>query len=114
MLQRRPAVAFVSYARWPRGRALPDTDAWMVIPELAVEVIGPRDQAEELRIRVRDYFHAGVQRVWAVYPKLDMVDVYESLTSVRARTIAEELDGGAVLPGLHFPVATLFDGPARP
>src|SRR4051794_13502325 len=37
-LQRRPDVAFVSYARWPKSRRSPDTAAWDVIPDLAIEV----------------------------------------------------------------------------
>src|SRR5688572_12345926 len=40
-LQRRPGVAFVSYGRWPKGRPVPRTAAWQVIPDLAVEVISP-------------------------------------------------------------------------
>jgi Uma2 family endonuclease len=108
-LRRRPDVAFVSYGRWAKGRRLPDTDPWMVIPDLAVEVVSPTDQAEELRVRVRDYFQAGVQQVWVVYPKLELVDVYESLTHVRGRTLTEELEGGSVLPNFRLPVAAIFE-----
>src|SRR5262245_35037567 len=36
--KRRPDVAYVSYERWPRNKPVPETDAWDVIPDLAVEV----------------------------------------------------------------------------
>ncbi|HYT92248.1 MAG TPA: Uma2 family endonuclease [Gemmataceae bacterium] len=108
-LKRRPDVAFVSYARWAKGRRLPDTDPWMVVPELAIEVVSPNDLAEDLRKKVQEYFQAGAQLVWVVYPKLGLVDVYESQSVVRVRTLAEELDGGSVLPDLRLPVAVLFE-----
>src|SRR4051812_30066976 len=38
-LQRRPDVSFVSYKRWPRERPFPNTAAWDVVPDLAVEVV---------------------------------------------------------------------------
>jgi Uma2 family endonuclease len=42
-LRRRPGVAFVSTARWPLDRALPETGDWDVVPDLAVEVISSND-----------------------------------------------------------------------
>src|SRR3954447_15239862 len=38
-LQRRPDVAFVSDARWPRKRHAPSAAAWNVVPDLAIEVV---------------------------------------------------------------------------
>lgn len=109
-LRRRPDVAFVSYARWPKGQPVTDTDPWMVIPDLAIEVVSPSDFAEELRIKVKDYFQAGVRQVWVIYPRLALVDVYESLTAVRSWSATEELEGGAVFPNLRLPLAPLFEG----
>src|SRR5262249_46173003 len=40
-LQRQPDVAFVSYDRWVRGRRVPRTSAWEVVPDLAIEVVSP-------------------------------------------------------------------------
>ena len=36
-LQRRPDLAFVSFARWPRGKPVPGMNAWEVVPDLAIE-----------------------------------------------------------------------------
>src|SRR3954464_5549317 len=33
-LQRRPDVAYVSYARWPRSRGIPTSAVWDIIPDL--------------------------------------------------------------------------------
>jgi Uma2 family endonuclease len=113
-LRRRPDVAFVSYGRWARNRLLPHTDPWPVVPDLAVEVVSPNDLAEDLRIKVHEYFQAGVQQVWVVYPKLALVDVYESTALVRPRTRSEEIAGEPVLPGLRLPVASLFEEASEP
>ena len=40
-LQRRPDLAVVTYARWPKGRPPSPNDTWNVVPDLAVEVVSP-------------------------------------------------------------------------
>jgi Uma2 family endonuclease len=106
---RRPDVAFVSFQRWPKGRREGlDENAWNVVPELAVEVVSPTDDAEELLDKVGEYFRAGVLLVWLIYPKQALVHVYESLTNVRGFTRSDTLDGGTVLPGFQLPLADLF------
>jgi Uma2 family endonuclease len=110
-LQRRPDAAFVSFQRWPADQPLPHTDPWNVVPELAAEVISPSNRAEEVLDRVAEYFQAGVQLVWMIYPRQQQVYVYESPTQVHIRTRSDELDGGQVLPGFRLALATVF-GPA--
>ncbi len=58
--------------------------------------------------KVEEYFRAGVERVWVVFPGAKKVYVYESPTSVRILTAADTLDGGPVLPGFQLPLANLF------
>lgn len=106
---RRVGAAFVSYQRWPKNRPLSIRDeAWDVVPDLAIEVVSPTDFAEDLLIRLDQYFRAGVQLLWVVYPSLRLIYVYESMTRIRVITTAEELDGGAVLPGFRVAAATLY------
>src|SRR5579883_2987129 len=107
-LQRRPDVSFVSFQRWPRGRPVPTTPAWEVVPDLAVEIVSPRNEAYEILEKVDEYFACGVQRVWIVYPPFSKVYDYASPTSVRILTRADVLTGGDVLPGLEIPLAELF------
>jgi Uma2 family endonuclease len=110
--QRRPDVAFVPYSRWSKGRPYPDTDFWEVLPDLCVEVVSPTDKADELREKVEEYFRAGVRLVWVVYPRLQVVDVFEAADRVRVLRRADALDGGAVLPGFGLKLADLFPDPA--
>jgi Uma2 family endonuclease len=107
---RRPAVAFVSFARWAKGRAIPERDnAWDVVPDLAVEVVSPNDLSEDVLGKIEEYFQAGVQLVWVVYPQRRIIHVYESFTRIRVLTRNDELDGGAVLPGFRLPLTALFE-----
>src|SRR6516165_8616083 len=101
--QRRPDVAFVSFATWPRDWRLPDTDFWPTVPELAVEVISPNDLYNEVLAKLRDYFQAGVLLVWVVEPSARQVSVYTSPTDHRTLTEEHILDGGQVLPGFKLP-----------
>jgi Uma2 family endonuclease len=108
-LQRRPDAAFVSYQGWAKNRPLPHTDPWPVVPELAAEVISKNNLAEELLDRIQEYFDAGVQLVWVVYPKQRLVYAYESPTRIQVLSQEQELDGGTVLPGFKLLVAALFE-----
>ena len=106
---RRPDAAFVRFQRWAADRPIPLTgNAWDVVPNLAVEVVSPHDLVEELMAKIQEYFQAGVELVWVVYPQQRTVHVYQSLTSVHVRTATDELDGGTVLPGFRLTVASLF------
>jgi Uma2 family endonuclease len=112
---RRPDVAFVAYDRWSTP-AIPvdDPPAWEVVPNLAVEVVSPTNRAEEIEDKIGDYFSAGVQLVWVVYPRHRRIYVYDSPTQNRILVESDELDGGAVLPGFRLKIATLFEALSKP
>lgn len=65
-LQRRPDLAFVSNARWPYNRNAPQTAAWDVVPDLAIEVNRRTNAGNEIIAKIAEYFRAGVQRVRVV------------------------------------------------
>ena len=113
-LRRRPDVAFVSTARWPLDRALPETGDWDVVPDLAVEVISPNDVFKDVLAKVREYFHYGVQVVWVIAPEERQVYVYDAPTHVRILTGQDELTGGEVVPGFRLPLGHLFQHAAAP
>jgi Uma2 family endonuclease len=108
-LQRRPDVAFVSHARWPFRRRVPNVPVWDMVPDLAVEVISPSNTAFEVQKKIHDYFEAGVTRVWVVYPDQAEVYVFVSPTQIQVLGLGQELDGGDLLPGFRLPVAALFE-----
>jgi Uma2 family endonuclease len=114
-IQRRPDLAFVSFDRWPRNRRIPNTAAWDVIPNLAIEVISPSNSGSEILEKIETYFSYGVERVWVIYPTQAQVYDYATATSVRILTRNDILDCEGVIPGLRLPLIELFpDDEERP
>jgi Uma2 family endonuclease len=107
-LRRRPDVAFVSAAKWLLDRPLPETGDWEMVPDLAVEVISPNDVFQDALAKMREYFRLGVKQVWIVLPVNREIYIYDSPKDVRILAADDELDGGALLPGLRLTVASLF------
>jgi Uma2 family endonuclease len=106
---RRPDVAFVSYQRWAKSLQVPTTgNAWNVVPNLTTEVVSPTDNVEDLDDKIAEYFRAGVQLVWVVYPTKSKIHVYSTPTQITVLTRADVLDGGTVVPGFRLPLADLF------
>jgi Uma2 family endonuclease len=111
-LVRIPDASFISWARLP-GRELPQEEIWGLAPDLAVEIISPSNTREEMQQKLVDYFGAGVQLVWYVYPPAREVHVYREPDAFTAVCADEVLDGGAVLPGFRLPLAKLFARPGE-
>ena len=107
--KRRPDVAFVSYNRWPREKQVPRTEAWDVVPNLAVEVVSSSNTADDVVDKLAEYFQVGVERVWVVYPSQRQVYVYASPTDVKVVTEDEELSDEVLLPGFRLALTALFD-----
>jgi Uma2 family endonuclease len=106
---RRPDVAFVSYKRWPKTKPVPSGDPWDVVPNLAIEVVSPTDKAGELETKIAEYFSAGVELAWVVYPTLSKIHVYSSPTQpITVFNVGDVLDGDTVVPGFKLPLAELF------
>jgi Uma2 family endonuclease len=107
--KRRPDLAFVSAEKWPIRRRAPKSEAWEIVPDLAIEVVSESNSANEINLKLVDYFQAGVRQVWVIYPGSHQVYVYPSLTSVKILTQAYELDGGELIPGFRLSLTELFE-----
>lgn len=107
--KRRPDVSFVSFDRWPKHRRVPAVNGWVVVPDLAIEVVSPTDGAVDLIEKVEEYLDAGVRRVWAVYPAMRCVYDYASAKAITILRVGDKLDGADVLPGFVLSLADLFE-----
>src|SRR5947209_2230367 len=110
-LVRIPAVAFTNWDRIP-GRRSPTAPIPRLAPNLAVEVLSRSNTRRELAVNRQDYFAAGVEIVWEIYPRRRTVMVYTFPTAQRRRasgpgklgagtaegTSSQSVAGLAVLP----------------
>lgn len=95
-----------------KGRLLddrPPDGILEIAPDLAVEVVSPRDNAQNIERKIEEYLDAGVRVIWVCYPALQTIHVYKR-GSVAARLgLGDELTGDDVLPGFSVRVADVFD-----
>lgn len=115
---RAPDVSFVRRDRLPGGKfprePIPD-----LVPDLAVEVLSPKNTRREMARKRKEYFDSGVRLVWIIDPKKRTVGVYTAPEAVTHLGPADALTGGDVLPGFAVRVADLFadladEPPAKP
>jgi len=102
---RAPDVGFIAAARVPKG-GLPD-GYFPGAPDLAVEVISPNDEADEIQFKVTQYLKYGTRMVVLVYPKSQTIVVHIP-TGSTTLDIDDEFDGGDVLPGFKLAVRDIF------
>ncbi|VAW41745.1 hypothetical protein MNBD_CHLOROFLEXI01-2033 [hydrothermal vent metagenome] len=96
-------VAFISKERIPKR---PRQGFLDIAPELIVEIVSPTDRWTNLQDKIEEYFAIGVQWIWVVEPKRQVIRVYHSPT--RAEVIGDLLQGEGVLEGFELSITTLF------
>ena len=106
--KRRPDVSFVSSGRLP-SKETASAPFLNLVPDLAVEVVSPRDTPRSVLDRVGQYLQAGVRLIWVIDPERRQAVVHRSLSQVREITENGELDGEDVIPGFRCQLAELFD-----
>lgn len=100
---RRPDIAFFTAEQ----RDLMKMGINQVAPFVA-EIISPSDNANRINQKMEEYFAAGVQVVWHIFPELQQVYVYTSPEAVvicRGQTLCS---GAPALPDLQIAAADLF------
>lgn len=111
---RVPDVCFVSWDRLPVRGIVPPEPILDLAPDLVVEILSKGNTRGEMSGKLREYFFAGVRRVWYVEPKNRTVQDYTSPEQMTTLTEGQTLDGGEVLPGLRIPLAEIFIQMPRP
>ncbi|MHB8897965.1 MAG: Uma2 family endonuclease [Thermoguttaceae bacterium] len=102
---RAPDVAFVRRQRIPEREPV---GFFPGSPDLAVEILSPKDTASDLLAKTQDWLDAGCLAVWVVDPQTLTVTVYRSRTEVQILMRQQVLEGGDVLPGFQVAVESLF------
>ena len=106
---RRPDISFIRFGRLP-GEVLPEGHI-KIAPDLAVEVVSPNDEIDDLETKLEDYRKAQIPQVWIVYPNPECVRIHRLNGTITELRKGQELMGENILPGFSFAVADLFNGP---
>ena len=99
--------AYITYAKWPRGKRNPDYI--QVPPDIVVEVVSSADYPPSVNDKARMWLNYGVPLVWVVNPGCRTVEIHWSDGPDVTLGEDDTLDGGAVLPGFTCPVRDIFD-----
>jgi Uma2 family endonuclease len=81
---------------------------WVGPPDLAVEVMSLKDRRTEAEAKIAQYLELGVRLVWWIRPQEQTVIEHRPGFAPVTLMVAQDLDGGDVIPGFRFPVARLF------
>ena len=104
---RIPDVCFVGWDHFP-DRKLPRDPIPNLAPDLAIEVLSASNTKKEMDRKLREYFAAGVSRVWYVDADARTARAYTG--PEHCETVGPDgvLDGGDVLPGFKLSLSELF------
>jgi Uma2 family endonuclease len=99
----------VSFLRSERANKIDPNADIPGAPDLAVEVLSPNDTASAIRRKIRQYFAAGAQCVWIVYPETREVEVWRQPSQPqKVLQEADVLEDPDLLPGFALRVGALF------
>lgn len=107
-LLRAPDVSFVRRDQRRGGEVL-STGYADIAPALAVEIFSPGNTTAELERKRAEFFAAGTELFWIVYPERREIVVSTGPDQHRTLGPDDTLDGGSVLPGFMLKVAELFE-----
>ena len=104
---RVPDFSFTRKSRLPGGK-VPDAFG-DVAPDLCVEIISPSEERADMARKMREYFEAGAEQVWHVFPERQEVVVFTAPTETRTLNAEDILTAGDILPGFSCHVGDLFN-----
>ena len=100
---RRPDVAFMSAQQY---QAI--ADGQLTVPAFVIEFASETDSEQKSNQKRHEYFDAGVQVVWWVFPIYKEVYVYTSSKQVTICTDDDVLRAAPALPAFSLTVTELF------
>jgi Uma2 family endonuclease len=110
-LVRIPDVAFLSWQRFP-GRRISRESVWGLAPDVAIEIISKSNTPKEMSGKLVEYFTAGAQQVWYVYPDTCEVRVYAAPDACTTFAAPQTLVATGPLAGFQLDLRALFAEPA--
>lgn len=112
VFERGPDTVFLPDLSFVRADRVPPLDQRQgypeLVPELAIEILSPRNTVLDTAERVRIYLATGVRLVWLLNDRQRSVAVHTPDHLARSLFADDVLDGGDVLPAFAVRVGELF------
>ncbi|MCU0339726.1 MAG: Uma2 family endonuclease [Spirosomaceae bacterium] len=101
---RRPDLAYFSGVQIENSDKTDDEP----IPAFVIEIISPTDDAVKVEAKIAEYFKAGVEVLWHIYPENQAVYVYTSRKTVKICTDDDICSANPTLPDFEISANQLF------
>ncbi len=107
-----PDISFIRSdnipAKWDPNKPHPG------VPDLAIEIVSPGDDGDDVQTKRRTYLEKGTEQVWVMYPKSQEVHQFrrDGSPEVRIYKMGQTLDCEALFPGLVLTTDMIFKLPA--
>lgn len=107
-------VPDISFIRLQNILPMPDVSKpYPGIPDLAVEVISPGEDADDVQTKLRTYLAKGTEQVWLVYPTTKELHQYrhDNNPEIRIYRGSQTLDLADLFPGFELTTDQIFTIP---
>jgi Uma2 family endonuclease len=102
---RIPDIAFIRAERRP---AIDPRRRIEGAPDLAVEVVSPTDDPDDLVLKIQQYLRSGARAVWVLYPEARLAYLYRHGERPEVREAHQSLDDPELLPSFSLPLSRVF------
>ena len=99
---RRPDASYLT------KQQIEDPENAPAAPAFLIEVTSPSNAAEDVDKKLDEYFKAGVQTVWIVYPRTQRVHVYTGPKSVQICSDSDICSAAPAIPDLQLTANEIF------
>lgn len=106
---RKPDLSFIRRDRLTDG--LVPKGITKIRPDLAVEVISPRDYYDEVDEKIAEYYDAEIPLFWIVSPQTRTVMVYRPDGTCQRLRDTDDLTADPIIPGFRVRISDLFPNP---
>lgn len=111
ILRRNPDRTRGPDAWFIRAERVPEVQPegfWEIAPDMIAEIISSSDTAEVIKEKLEDYFAAGTQLAWLIYPRFKQVEAHTPDGIMRIFRAGDVLEAKDLMPGFQCAVNELF------
>jgi Uma2 family endonuclease len=107
-VHRRPDVSYFSLKQ-----SLLMANDQQQVPKFVIEIISRSDQMNQVEDKMENYEAAGVEVVWQIFPKQELVKVYRGKKSIKCKG-GDICSAAPILPEFYIAAKDIFKKPELP